>query len=122
MKQIITILIAVALTACSMRGFEPPRESSHWTLPSRGERHYATDDELRKGVLEYIMLEHKAMLECGIDPNVGSTTSVKESLCMEEKGWRNTDGWTCEQDMFKNDPLCDDWRSQHSKSRIQKQP
>ncbi len=34
MKQIVTVLMAVALTACSMRGFEPPRSTNYWRLPS----------------------------------------------------------------------------------------
>ena len=117
MKQMIIIFMAIALTACSFSGFEPPRESSQWIYPGRGDKVNATTEEF----LEYVRFVHKAMLECGIDPNVGSTTSVKESLCMEEKGWRDTDGWTCEQDMFKNDPLCDDWRSKHNINLIQKE-
>ena len=34
MKQIVTVLMAVALTACSMRGFEPPRSTNYWRLSS----------------------------------------------------------------------------------------
>lgn len=109
--------MAIALTACSFSGFEPPRESSQWVYPGRGDNVNATTEEF----LEYVRFVHKAMRECGIDPNVGSTTSVKESLCMEEKGWRNTAGWTCEREIYKDDSLCDDWRSKHSESRIQKE-
>ena len=33
MKNIILIISLSVLTACSMRGFEPPRSTNYWRLP-----------------------------------------------------------------------------------------
>ncbi len=105
MKYLTIILTALTLTACSMSGFKPPNNSkSYWTLPGNNLE-----------LMEYTKKRSKEMRECGIDPFVGSTTSIKESLCMEEKGWRDTAGWTCEQKIFRDDPICVEWR--HKRGR-----
>ena len=104
MKQIITILMAVALTACSMRGFEPPRSTNYWRLPGND----LTLDE-------YIDKKNKELRECGIDPFANQDTggSTVYALCMEKKGWVNTAGPTCEREIYKDDPACDDWKKAH---------
>ena len=58
---------------------------------------------------EYI----EEMRECGIDPFVGDTNNVKKTLRMEDKGWRNTEGLTCEIEFFIEGPLCKDWKKDH---------
>ncbi|WP_156471490.1 hypothetical protein [Psychrobacter phenylpyruvicus] len=54
------------------------------------------------------------MRECGIDPFMGDTGgSTVKALCMEKKGWVNTAGPTCERDVYKDNPACDDWKKAH---------
>ncbi|WP_296205325.1 hypothetical protein [Psychrobacter sp. UBA3962] len=107
MKNIILLISISVLTACSFSGFQPPRNTSYWTLPGL--------ENMGFEGTEYIDKKFKEMRECGIDPFVGDTNNVKKRLCMEEKGWRNTEGLTCEVDFFKDNPACDDWKRQHGK-------
>lgn len=102
MKNIILLISLSLLTACSFSGFKPVTSPYYWNLPGND----LTLDE-------YIDKKHKEMRECGIDPFVGDTNNVKKRLCMEEKGWRNTEGLTCEVDFFKDNPACDDWKKAH---------
>ena len=105
MKNIILLISLSVLTACSMRGFEPPRSTNYWRLPGND----LTLDE-------YIDKKNKEMRECGIDPFMGDTGgSTVKALCMEKKGWVNTAGPTCERDVYKDNPACDDWKRQHGK-------
>jgi len=32
---------------------------------------------------------------------------------MEKKSWVNTAGPTCEREIYKDDPACDDWKKAH---------
>ena len=105
MKNIILLISLSVLTACSMRGFEPPRSTNYWRLPGND----LTLDE-------YIDKKNKELRECGIDPFMGDTGgSTVKALCMEKKGWVNTAGPTCERDVYKDNPACDDWKRQHGK-------
>ena len=108
MKNIILLISLSLLTACSMRGFEPPRNTSYWTLPGL--------ENMGFEGTEYIDKKFKEMRECGIDPFMGDTGgSTVKALCMEKKGWVNTAGPTCERDVYKDNPACDDWKRQHGK-------
>ena len=103
MKNIVLLISLSVLTACSMRGFEPPRSTNYWRLPGND----LTLDE-------YIDKKNKEMRECGIDPFMGDTGgSTVKALCMEKKGWVNTAGPTCERDVYKDNPACDDWKKAH---------
>ena len=64
MKNIILLISISVLTACSMRGFEPPRNTSYWTL----DKYYKSMD-----FVDYINFQNKEMRECGIDPFMGDT-------------------------------------------------
>lgn len=83
MKYLMIALSLTLLTACSMRGFQPPVDQSYWTHPILGARESKTTEEF----MQYVRLAHKTMRECGIDPNVEGTFSTSEQMCMEEKGW-----------------------------------
>ncbi|OAV13153.1 hypothetical protein AO366_1626 [Moraxella catarrhalis] len=41
------------------------------------------------------------------------TKYINARLCMEKKGWINTEGPTCGTPMFKDDPLCKQWQKEH---------
>ncbi len=88
MKYLTIILtVLTLLTACSMSGFKPPVNQWHWEYPSLGDKTYATKEELKEATKKYIEFAHKAMRECGIDPNVGDSTVTSKRICMQEKGW-----------------------------------
>ena len=100
MKQIIAVLMALALTACSFRGFQPPAQGYE------AFKKYNTSDEVIK----------QDMLACGF-PNVYQTSEyyidqgrnkyTQSVLCMEKKGYRsNRHGGICEIDSFKNTEAC----------------
>lgn len=101
MKQIITIIMVVALTACSFRGFQPPPEG------------YEVYKERNLGVSNQTIMQD--MKNCGF-PDVYHTSEylvsdrnefTKSTLCMESKGYRsNRHGGICKIDSFKNTEAC----------------
>ena len=107
MKRILVIVLIGTLTACANfgAGFKPPTNKYYWTLPGIENMNF-------KGTESIDRREHD-MRECGIDPYVWDTASASKALCMEKKGWVYTEGSTCEQELFKDDPLCVQWRSEH---------
>ena len=105
MKNIILMISLSLLTACSFSGFQPPRNTSYWTLPGL--------ENMGFEGTEYIDKKFKEMRECGIDPFMGYHKNLKEGLCMEKKGWVYTQGPMCEYEYYKDDPACDDWKKAH---------
>ena len=108
MKRILVIVLIGTLTACANfgAGFKPPTSPYYWTLPGLENMNFKGN--------EYLDLKEHDMRECGIDPFVGDTGgSTVKALCMEKKGWVNTAGPTCEKDIYKNQPACVEWLSEH---------
>ncbi len=108
MRLLILLLPALLLSACfSFGGFRPARETAYWTS------HKGTFPNLTYE--EYIKKKRDDMYACGIDPYVGSHTSIKQGLCMEAKGWYYTDGPVCtEWGYTEADPMykfCREWRA-----------
>ena len=94
------------LTACSFSGFKPSSSTNYWT----SDKYYKSTE-----FVDYIKFKDKALEECGIDAFANQDTggSTVYALCMEKKGWVNTAGPTCEREIYKDDPVCDDWKRKH---------
>ncbi len=106
MKLPILLLSAMILSACTFGGFKPPIGYGHWKL-----LHFP----LGKTAMEVIDKRIEDMRECGIDITTGEHLSIKQGLCMEEKGYYHTKGPVCAEWGFTEaDPMyqfCREWRA-----------
>lgn len=106
MKKYLALTLLLCLMGCSISNMgQPPRETSYWRLSKNVHPNRTFE--------EYVEIREKDMRACGIDPFVGYALSAKAGLCMEAKGWYETAGPICEQEMYQEqDPeTCRKWRA-----------
>ncbi|AIZ78556.1 hypothetical protein [Actinobacillus equuli] len=105
MKLLVTLCSMFFLVSCSFGGFKPPKLYYIW---------YSKNKKF-ESLIDLVDAKEKDMRTCGMDPVLGESGSAKTNLCLERKGWYLKGGPVCENELMWNQPLCIQWRAEHSK-------
>ncbi|MPX30028.1 hypothetical protein [Moraxella catarrhalis] len=110
-KLILSIGMSIFVTGCITKIDQP--QPDFWKYFYKHKKHDTSFELIRQD-----------MLACGFTgDSFGTgyiagddehyTKYINARLCMEKKGWINTEGPTCGTPMFKDDPLCKQWQKEH---------